>query len=115
MQIDFHVDTETAGRTITFALTGELDLVSSPMLEGAFERAYAPDIELIIVDLRRLEFMDSTGLHRLVAAQQHAAHSGRRFALIRGGEQVQRLFELSGVGELLTIIDSPDELLGSYS
>lgn len=111
MQSDFQVDTQTTGRTITLALHGELDLVSSPMLEAAFERAYEHEFELIIVDLRGLEFMDSTGLHRLVAGQQRAGQSGRRFALVRGGEQVQRLFDLTGIAEVLTIVDSPDELL----
>ena len=55
--------------------------------------------------------MDSTGLHRLVAAQHRLLQRGRRLALVRGGEQVQRLFELTGVGELMTMVDSPGELL----
>ncbi|MBV9940966.1 MAG: hypothetical protein JO262_02465, partial [Solirubrobacterales bacterium] len=49
--------------------------------------------------------------HLLVQAQQKAHESGRRFALIKGGEQVQRLFDLTGVTENLTIVDSPEELL----
>jgi anti-sigma B factor antagonist len=111
MQNDFHVDTQARGRVVTLTLSGELDLVSSPLLEEALEHTRALDAELIIVDLRRLEFMDSTGLHRLVAAQQRAVQSGRRFGLVRGGEQVQRLFDLTGIGEMLTMVDSPDELL----
>jgi anti-anti-sigma factor len=54
--------------------------------------------------------MDSTGLHLLVQAQQQAQEAGRRFALIRGAEPVQRLFDLTGVAEGLTIVDSPHEL-----
>lgn len=111
MQSDFQVDTQTTGRTITFALSGELDLVSSPILEQALAQAYDSDFELMIVDLRGLEFMDSTGLHRLVAAQQRALESGRRFGLVRGGEQVQRLFDLTGIAELLPTVQSPDDLL----
>jgi anti-sigma B factor antagonist len=111
MQSDFLVDTQVVGRAVTLALSGELDLVSSPILEEAFERVYETEAELIIVDLRGLEFMDSTGLHRLVAAQQRAVQSGRRFGLVRGSEQVQRLFDLTGIGELLTIVDSPEGLL----
>src|ERR1700733_12191081 len=75
------------------------------------ERAHESGAELIIVDLRGLEFMDSTGLHRLVAAQQRMLQAGRRFGLVRGGEQVQRLFDLTGLAELLTMADTPDELL----
>ncbi|HEY4826218.1 MAG TPA: STAS domain-containing protein [Solirubrobacteraceae bacterium] len=111
MQSDFLVDTRVAGHAVTLALSGELDLVSSPILEQALERAHESGAELIIVDLRGLEFMDSTGLHRLVAAQQRMLQAGRRFGLVRGGEQVQRLFDLTGLAELLTMADTPDELL----
>ena len=111
MQSNFLVDIHTGGRTITLALSGELDMISSPALEQALARLADYDADLVIVDLRGLEFMDSTGLHLLVQAQQVAHEAGRRFALIRGVDQVQRLFDLTGVAESLTIIDSPDELL----
>jgi anti-sigma B factor antagonist len=110
MKSDFVVDSQTTGRAVTLALSGELDLMSSPLLDQALESAYASSPELIVVDLRGLEFMDSTGLHRLVAAQQRAVQSGRRFGVVRGGEQVQRLFDLTGIAELLTIVDAPEEL-----
>lgn len=111
MQSDFQVDSQTMGRAVVLALSGELDLLSSPILEQALEPAYESDADVILVDLRRLEFMDSTGLHRLIAAQQRTIESGRRFGVVRGAEQVQRLFDLTGAAELLTVVDSPQELL----
>ena len=111
MQSNFDVHTQTTGRVLTLALSGELDLVSSPILSEALDRASESDAELIVVDLRQLEFMDSTGLHLLVTAQQRAHEAGRRFALIRGADQVQRLFDLSGTAEFLPIVDSLEDLL----
>jgi anti-sigma B factor antagonist len=111
MQSDFVVDSQITGRTVTLVLSGELDLMSSSILEEALERAYESNPELIVVDLRGLEFMDSTGLHRLLAGQQRAIGSGRRFGVVRGGEQVQRLFDLTGIADLLIMVDSPEELL----
>jgi anti-sigma B factor antagonist len=92
-------------------VTGELDLVSSPLLERELGRAYGSDADLIALDLRGLEFMDSTGLHLLVRAQRRAEQAGRRLALIKGSEQVQRVLELTGVGDLVRIVASPEELL----
>jgi anti-sigma B factor antagonist len=112
MQSDFVVDTQITGRAVTLVLTGELDLMSSPILDEALERAYESNPELILVDLRGLEFMDSTGLHQLVSAQQRATRLGRRFAVVRGAEPVQRLFDLTGIAELLTMVNRPEELLG---
>ena len=110
MKSDFLVDIQTTGRTITVVLNGELDLLSSPILGRALERIPDADAELVIIDLRGLQFMDSTGLHLLVQAQQRAHDAGRRFALIRGTEQVQRLLDLTGMTDALTMVDSPDEL-----
>jgi anti-sigma B factor antagonist len=114
MQGNFAVETHITGRVVRFALSGELDLVAAPALEQAINELAVPDLELIIVDLRGVEFMDSTGLHLVLRAQQQAHDSGQRFALIRGGHQVQRLFDLTGVAEGLTIVDSPDELVEAH-
>jgi anti-anti-sigma factor len=107
---EFRVETQTTGRLTTLTVTGELDLVSSPALERELEKAYASGGSTILLDLRGLAFMDSTGLHLLVKAQQRAEDAGRRLVLTRGSEQVQRLLGLTGVADLLTIVDSPDEL-----
>lgn len=114
MSTDFAVRTHTIGSAKTLALGGELDLLSSPALQKALDEAADSDADLIIVDLRGLEFMDSTGLHALVNAHHRMEELGRRFALVRGGESVQRLFELTGVTDGLTIIESPEELLEAH-
>jgi anti-sigma B factor antagonist len=112
MQSDFAAVPTHTGRAVTLALSGELDLVSSPALTGTIsDLAGSSGLELIIVDLRGLVFMDSTGLHAVIQAQQEVQEAGQRFALIRGPEQVQRLFELTGVADALTIVDSPERLL----
>ena len=97
------------------AVTGELDLASSPALREELERASQDGVELVILDLRELVFMDSTGLSVVVRAHQRAVESGNRFAVVRGGKQVQRLLMLTGVGDRLTVIDDPEELLDAGS
>ena len=42
-------------------MLGELDLVSSPALQEELDRAIASDTEVIVLDLGKLTFMDSTG------------------------------------------------------
>ncbi len=115
MQSNFAVRTHTTGRSITLALSGELDLLSSPALDRAIGDQVESDLELVVVDLRELDFMDSTGLHAVLRIQHGAHELGRRFALIRGPEQVQRLFELTGLTETLTIVDSPEQLLEGWA
>lgn len=115
MQSNFAVRTHTTGCVMTLALSGELDLVSSPALDRAIGDHAESDLELVVVDLRGLDFMDSTGLHAVLRIQQDAHERGRRFALIRGPDQIQRLFELTGLTETLTIVDSPEQLLEGWA
>jgi anti-sigma B factor antagonist len=111
VQSNFSVDVQDGERAVLIGVSGELDLASSPELERELERGTASDVELLIIDLRKLEFMDSTGLSVLVRAHQKATQSGKRFALVKGPQQVQRLLSLTGVAERLTVVDSPEELL----
>jgi anti-sigma B factor antagonist len=93
------------------AVSGELDLASSPALQEELERVSGSDADLLIIDLRELDFMDSTGLSVLVRAHQRAEEQGRRLAMVKGPQQVQRLLSLTGVADRLTLVDRPEELL----
>lgn len=87
-----------------------MDLASSPMLEE--ELASLSSMELVIIDLRDLEFIDSSGIGVLVRANQRATSSGRRFALVQGVGQVAQLLELTGLADQLTVVGAPGDLLG---
>jgi anti-anti-sigma factor len=111
VQPPFRVDVSSEQGAIVLTVIGELDLASSPTLEHELERVRDSDSELVILDLSDLEFMDSTGLSVLVRAQQRAQEAGRRFAVVRGRPQVQRLLSLTGVMDRMTMGDSVQELL----
>jgi len=111
VQSNFSVETLDGSEAVVIGVSGELDLASSPALEQELERGAASRAGIVIVDLRNLEFMDSTGLSVLVRAHQRATESGQRFGVVRGPQQVQRLLSLTGVADRLNLADSPEELL----
>lgn len=92
-------------------VAGELDLASAPALEDEFDKVLGAGAKSVVVDLRELEFIDSTGLSVLVKAHQRAQDSGQGFGLVKGGSQVQRLLALTGLSDRLTVADTPEELL----
>lgn len=94
------------------AVSGELDLASSPALQEEIDRVASSDSKMLIIDLRKLDFMDSTGLSVLVRAHQRAEEQGRQLAMVKGPQQVQRLLSLTGVADRLTLVDAPEDLLG---
>ncbi len=108
MQSQFRVEVRTEGRTAVVSVSGELDLASGPELELALDGISGSPV---VIDLRRLEFMDSTGLSIIVKAHQRLEGEGRELGLVRGPAQVQRLFDLTGVAERLRLVDAPEELL----
>jgi anti-sigma B factor antagonist len=111
MQDHFHVQRSQAGEATVLAVSGELDLAASPALEQELDQVLDGPGEALVIDLRELEFIDSTGLSVLVKAHQRAEQTGRRFGLVNGGSQVRRLLSLTGIGERLRVADSPEELL----
>ena len=101
------LDTEQDESRARLALRGELDISSAPVLEEALGRLEAGGPSLIVIDLRGLEFMDSTGLRTLVSADQRARDAGRRLAIVRGPEAVDRIFSVTRLDERLELVDDP--------
>jgi anti-anti-sigma factor len=112
VQNQFRVDVRKEGdAAAVVSVSGELDLASGPELETELDRLAGPEIKLVVIDLRQLDFMDSTGLSIIVRAHQRMAGEGCEMGLVKGSQQVQRLLDLTGVAERLRLVDTPEELL----
>lgn len=98
----FRVRTRSAGDAHVIALTGELDLATAQALDRELEHAETTDARVIALDLRELEFIDSSGLRVIVKAHRRAAG---RLVVVKGPERVQRAFELCGLLGLLAFVD----------
>jgi anti-anti-sigma factor len=100
------IDLATREDTLVVLVTGEVDLWTVHRLGDALAAAQASDARSIVVDLDRVSFMDSSGLHVLI---QHAVADGMRSRLTvtNGSPQVRRLFEVSGVGRYLLFASPP--------
>lgn len=112
VQNQFQVDVRRDGSSAVVAVKGELDLASGPELETQLDKISGPETQLVVVDLRQLDFMDSTGLSILVRAHQRLSEEGCEIGLVKGSQQVQRLLDLTGVADRLRLVDTPEELLG---
>ena len=104
-------ETTRNGSIAVIAATGELDLSGAAILEAEIERlASEPDLGTVVLDLRGLEFMDSSGLRLIVLADMRAREAGRRFALVRGTETVHRVFEITRMSDRLDFVASPEDV-----
>jgi anti-sigma B factor antagonist len=105
------IDVNREGERVVLRLDGDLDLASVPLLESEVELAMLDDKATIVLDLRGLEFLDSTGLRTILLLDKRCTERGQTFALVRGSEQVQRLMSMTRVDEHLKIIATPEEIL----
>ena len=90
---------------VRLALSGELDLSSAVLFDEELRRIEErkhPNV--LLLDLRSLKFVDSTGLRLILNAHQRAVKAGRKLRILQGAP-VKRIFRLTGVFERLDIVD----------
>jgi anti-anti-sigma factor len=89
--------------TAVVALAGELDINTSSRVEQELHRVEGT-ASTIVLDLRGLSFIDSTGLRLVVTADTRARKHGRRFAVVPGSEGVQRVFRVTSLDKRLDFV-----------
>jgi anti-sigma B factor antagonist len=105
------LETREEGNSVRIAIAGELDLSSALTFDEEMRRAEERSPATLVLDLRRLRFMDSTGLRLIMSAQARSRTRGRRFAVVLGSDPVKRLFRLAGVSRRLEIVEHPSAVL----
>ncbi len=92
---------------VSIALEGELDLAGARQLEESLAAAERENPARMVVDLGRLQFIDSTGLRLLLQADARARERGCELVLRPGEPAVQRAFEVTGALTVLRFEDAP--------
>jgi anti-sigma B factor antagonist len=86
---------------------GELDLDTAPRLEDELAAVRAQGPRRLVLDMRRLTFMDSTGLRLVIRWDTAAREEGFEFAIVPGPEVVQRVLTLTGMDDQLAVAEPP--------
>ena len=110
---EFQVSVSETNGVVELSLAGELDLATAGRLESELRRVEGGDPPVLIIDLRQLRFIDSTGLRLIIGADARAREDGRRMAIVPGPESVHKVFELSLLDKRLEFIEDPSMLDGS--
>jgi anti-sigma B factor antagonist len=93
--------------TVLLHLRGELDLGTADRLRHALGQLQA-GVTSIVLELRGLDFMDSSGLAALIAARNDAVRAGRAFRVTGAAGSVRLLLDRTAAGPMLETI-GPDE------
>ncbi|MDQ4048511.1 MAG: STAS domain-containing protein [Actinomycetota bacterium] len=95
---------------VSIALSGELDLSTLEQLETALDGSLDGKPEMVVVDLRELTFLDSSGLRAMLALHAGLREEGGRLVLVQGPRRVHRVLELTRADEELEIVADPAEI-----
>jgi anti-sigma B factor antagonist len=89
----------------------EVDITNAEGLRAALARAAGNGNGMLVVDLTRTRFCDSSAIHALVDAHKRARAEGGQVLLAVSGEAVPRIFEITGVDRVLHRFSSVAEAL----
>jgi anti-sigma B factor antagonist len=95
---------------VVVALTGELDLGEVGRVARRMAKVELESPPAVFLDLRKLTFLDSSGLQALVEVEARGRAAGRRVVFVRGPSTVHRVFELTRLEERVEFVeDLPPE------
>jgi anti-sigma B factor antagonist len=103
---NFDVATERSGSVLVVRPDGEIDLATVGLVRAAVEaeRSHGDDV---VIDLRSVSFLDTSGLRYVLELHEHAERDGFDLTLVRGPSAVQRVFAVSGLEDRLPFVDDP--------
>ena len=93
-------------------VTGEFDMHACERFRDVSDR---DDAELVVVDLRRTTFLDSSGLSELIRLQRQTSATGSRLAILRPEGAADMIFRLTGIDVHLPLYDDRVPLLAEFN
>ncbi|HEY3505010.1 MAG TPA: anti-sigma factor antagonist [Actinocatenispora sp.] len=109
-----------AGRTV-LRVAGEIDVYTAPKLRqrlvelvedtGGPDERPTPPVRHLVVDLSKVEFLDSTGLGVLVGGLKRLRAVGGTFVLVCAQERILKIFRITGLDRIFTIVPTEEAAL----
>jgi anti-sigma B factor antagonist len=103
--VPFDLDISRQDDALLVAVVGEFDLGSTAEFDRVLAEVAGDSLGSVEIDLRKVTFIDSTGLRMLVETERKARQRGIDVRIVRGGHAVQRVFQLTGLDKVLPLVD----------
>jgi anti-sigma B factor antagonist len=101
----FRIDVAPSRDSVRVAPVGELDIATVDKLRAEVERLRQSGFTELVLDLRGVRFLDSTGLRLVLELDAAATAASQELEIIRGSAVVQRIFEVTQVSDRLKFVD----------
>ena len=106
--------TQRNGATV-HRIAGRLDTSSGATVEAAVRGSFAGSGVRLLMDMRDVVYISSAGVRVVLLAAKQARATNGRFALFGLSPSVREVFEISGLGKILNLLDTEDEAFAAIS
>lgn len=101
--MDLTLNTHTEANRTVLEVAGEVDVYTGPTLRDRISDLLDSGAHDLVVDLGRVDFIDSTGLGVLVGALNKAKELGGSLQLVCAQERVLKLLRITGLDQVFTV------------
>ncbi|MFN2459844.1 MAG: STAS domain-containing protein [Candidatus Velthaea sp.] len=108
---DLSIHVHVQGGTTVFELVGSLDIATSPTVRAALLEASERGDHGLVVDLTKVDFLDSTGLGALIGAQRRAKEFEGDVRLVAKEGQILRLLRITGLLRVFAVYATREDAL----
>jgi len=108
----FEVTAWDDGAVHVVRVAGEFDIAACPRFR---EKSASNGAELVVVDLRRVTFLDSRALAELISLQREATRGGKDYAILRPRGEADVIFKITGMDGHLPLYDERVPVLAEFN
>jgi anti-sigma B factor antagonist len=107
--MELQIATDNTGPSCIIALSGEVDVYTSPRLKQEIIDAVDSGCLHIVVDLEKLNFIDSSGLGVLVSGLRRVKERGGSLRLVCTKDSILKIFRITGLDKVFPVFAAVDE------
>lgn len=91
-----------ADGVLTVEIDGRIDTMTAPELEGELKHSVTDDVEVLIFDFSKVEYLTSAGIRVIMAAEKVMSRQGQ-MKLIHVNDEINEIFDMTGLIDFLVI------------
>jgi len=114
LPVAFCVRSDFDGVVSIISVAGELEIATSPQLQSELDLLFNDGAQHVLIDLTETDFVETTGLRTLLKASRQTCGTPS-LSILCPNPRVRRVFELTGVAELVALHDDRASALDCHS
>jgi anti-sigma B factor antagonist len=108
-RMDLDVETSLRGKTTILTLRGEIDVYTAPRLRQAIVDAVDGGARELVVDMEKVDFLDSTGLGVMVEGLKRIKGRNGNLSVVTTQDKILKIFDITGLNKAFAMYGSVDE------